>query len=78
VGPPDDIEALAGPLPRQPGEVVQLIRRRCGRGSWFCGCGQRRRFFLSRRFFLNWWLWPENKICDRFYDAPLIELESKQ
>src|SRR5262249_40723285 len=63
MGPPDDVEALAGPVPGEPGERAERIRR-CGQGS----CGRRRRFF-------DWRQWPENKVCGRFHDPPLAELE---
>jgi hypothetical protein len=45
---------LAGPVPGEPGQRAQRIRRRGGEPSWFPGCGRRCRFF-------DWRQRPENK-----------------
>src|SRR5262249_53105539 len=65
MGPPDDVEALTGPVPGEPGERAQRIRRCSSGRSWFSGCGRRR--------FFDWRQRPENKICSRSHDSPLTE-----
>src|SRR5262245_38467502 len=67
VGPPDDVEAPAFPLSVEPGERAEWTRRCCRRGGrdWFSGC--------SRLF--DWRQRIEGKLCGRFHDPPLNELE---